>query len=253
MSNKDVMLLKGKTAIITGCNRGIGRATLEVLARNGADVFACVRQPSDDFQAFLDQLKADTGRRITPVYFDLADMEQVKTGARTIVATKERLDILVNNAGAIAAGPFAMLTEKTMREMFEINFFSQLIFTQQIVRTMARQKSGSIINISSSAAIEGNEGRAAYAAAKAAVIAESKVLSRELGPANVRVNVIAPGLTQTDMMTGSTPPDALQATLARTSLRRAGQPEEIAGAILFLASDLSSYMTGQVLRVDGGM
>ncbi|MBC7906144.1 MAG: SDR family oxidoreductase [Rhodospirillaceae bacterium] len=247
------MLLKSRTAIVTGCNRGIGKAVLETLAHNGADIWACARQPSDDFLAFIEDLKRATGSAIEPVFFDLADSAAVKEGVKAITGAKKPIDILVNNAGAIHTSPFMMLTEAKMREMFEVNFFSQMIFTQYIARTMVRQRKGSIINISSSAAIEGNEGRAAYAAAKSALITASKVMSRELGPANVRVNAIAPGLTQTDMMTGSTSADALTSTVERTAMRRVGKPEEIAGAVLFLASDLSSYVTGQVLRVDGGM
>jgi 3-oxoacyl-[acyl-carrier protein] reductase len=118
---------------------------------------------------------------------------------------------------------------------------------------MMRQKSGSIINISSSAALEGNEGRTAYASAKAAMITSTKVLAKELAPYNIRVNAVAPGLTQTEMMESSTPEDALKETLNRICMKRVGQPEEIANSVLFLASDLSSYMTSQVLRVDGGM
>ena len=118
---------------------------------------------------------------------------------------------------------------------------------------MMRQKRGSIINISSSAAIEGNEGRTAYAASKAAMICATQVMAKELGRYNIRVNAVAPGLTETDMMRESTKPDALEETLARTCLKRVGDPDEIANAILFLASDLASYVTGQTIRVDGGM
>jgi 3-oxoacyl-[acyl-carrier protein] reductase len=128
-----------------------------------------------------------------------------------------------------------------------------MLFTQFISRMMIRQKSGSIINISSSAAIEGNEGRTGYASAKASMIASTKVLARELAPYNIRVNSVAPGLTKTEMMMNSTPEDALQETLNRICLRRVGEPREIANTALFLASDLSSYTTCQVLRVDGGM
>ena len=135
----------------------------------------------------------------------------------------------------------------------EINLFSQLFLTQQISRIMSRQKSGSIINVSSSAAIEGNEGRLAYASAKAAMIASTKVMAKELAKFNIRVNAIAPGLTETDMMRNSTTEHSLEKTLERTCMKRVGRPEEIANVVLFLSSDLSSYMTSQVLRVDGGM
>jgi 3-oxoacyl-[acyl-carrier protein] reductase len=247
------MLLKGKNAIVTGCNRGIGRVIVETLAHNGANIWACARKPSDVFSTFIESLKAETNARIDPIYFDLADTAQIKNGIKTITAAKLPIDILVNNAGAIFTAPFIMTTEDKMREQFDVNFFAPIILSQYIARTMARQKSGSIINISSSAAIEGNEGRIAYASAKAALITATKVMSRELGALNIRVNAIAPGLTQTDMMTGSTAQDALDKTVDRLALKRVGRPEEIANTVLYLASDLSSYMTGQVLSVDGGM
>lgn len=247
------MLLKGKTAVVTGCNRGIGKAILEVFARNGANLWACVRQPDERFTDYITDLSQETGVTISPVYFDLADVEQVKAGARSIMLAKQPIDVLVNNAGIIATALFQMMPMDKMKEVFDINFFSQILLTQNISRIMTRRKSGSIINISSSAGIEGNEGRSAYAASKAAIICATKVMAKEFGAYAIRVNAIAPGLTMTDMMTDSTPDDALASTLQRTCMKRVGQPEEIANVALFLASDMSSYITGQVLRVDGGM
>ena len=247
------MLIKGKTAVITGCNRGIGKALLEVFAKNGANVWACVRKPDVDFTEYIKGLVAEIGVKIKPVYFDLQDSEQIKEGVKTIRSAKEPIDILVNNAGVIHTSLFQMTSIDKMREMFELNLFSQMLLTQQISKIMMRQKSGSIINLSSSAAIEANEGRTAYAASKSALITSTQVLSKELAGCGIRVNAIAPGLTQTDMMVESTPKDILANTLQRISMRRVGRPEEIAKTALFLASDLSSYMTGQVLRVDGGM
>jgi 3-oxoacyl-[acyl-carrier protein] reductase len=246
-------LLKGKTAVLTGSNRGIGRAILDVFAKNGANIWACVRKPDDRFTDYIETLTKETGVTISPVYFDLADVEQVKAGAKTIMSAKQPVDVLVNNAGTVYTALFQMTPVDKMKEVFQINFFSQMLLTQYITRIMIRQKSGTIINISSSAAIDGNEGRMAYAASKAAVIASTKVMAKELAAYNIRVNAIAPGLTETDMMRGSTPEDALASTLERTCMKRVGRPEEIANAVLFLSSDLSSYMTGQVLRVDGGM
>ncbi len=247
------MLLKGKTAVITGCSRGIGKAMLEVFAKNGANIWACLRKPDEKLTHFIAGLTSETGVTIIPLYFDLADATQVKTAIQTIISTKEAVDVLINNAGIIHTSLFQMTPIEKMKEIFEINFFSQMLLTQYIVRIMARQKSGSIINLSSSAAIEGNEGRSAYAASKAAFITATKVMAKELATHYIRVNAIAPGLTQTDMMTESTPEDALACTLKRICLKRVGRPEEIANAALFLSSDLSSYITGQVLRVDGGM
>lgn len=226
---------------------------MEVFARNGANVWACIRKPDERFASDAARLAQENGVTITPLHFDLADLGQVKEAGKTIAGSKQPVDVLVNNAGVIFTSLFQMTSVEKMKEVFETNFFSQMLFTQYIVKIMTRQKSGSIINLSSSAAIEGNEGRTAYAASKAALISSTKVLARELAAQNIRVNAIAPGLTQTDMMTGSTPADALTRTLQRISLKRVGRPEEIANAALFLASDLSSYMTGQVLRVDGGM
>lgn len=247
------MLLQSKSAVVTGSNRGIGKAIVEAFARNGADVWACARQPDDSFEAFVGELGAETGRAVTPVYFDLGDPDAIKQGAKQITAEKKPIDIVVNNAGAIFTAAYLMTPEREIRRMLDVNFIAPMLLTQILARTMLRQKQGSIINLSSSAAIEGNEGRSAYAAAKSAMIAGTKVMARELGSANIRVNAIAPGLTDTDMMNESTPEDALNETVARTALRRVARPAEIAGAALFLASDLSSYMTGQTLRVDGGM
>ena len=248
-----MLLLKNKNTVITGCNRGIGKEIVRVFAENGANIWACVREESGTFSKYINNLEQKHSVSINPVYFDLSDEEQIKTGVKTIKETKEPVDILVNNAGAIFTALFQMTSMKKLKEMFEINYFSQMLLTQYISRIMMRQKSGSIINISSSAAIEGNEGRTSYASSKAAIIASTKVLARELAPYNIRVNAVAPGLTQTEMMESSTTEDALQETLNRICMKRVGKPEEIANAILFLASDLSSYITRQVLRVDGGM
>lgn len=247
------MLLNGKWAVITGCNRGIGKAMLDVFSANGANIWACVRKEDSEFSAYIEKLSRENSVTINPVYFDFLDEEQIKVGVKTIRSAKLPVDIIVNNAGIIHTALFQMTPIAKMKEIFEVNFFSQMAFTQLIVRIMTRQKSGSIVNLSSSAAIEGNEGRTAYAASKSAIQISTKVMAKELAPYNIRVNSIAPGLTQTDMMEESTAEDALAFTLQRICMKRVGLPEEIAKVALFLSSDLSSYMTGQTLRVDGGM
>ena len=148
---------------------------------------------------------------------------------------------------------FQMTSIKKLKEVFEIDFFSQTNFTQYILKSMVKNKKGSILYISSSSALDGNEGRSAYSAAKSALITQSKVLSRELGVHNIRVNTIAPGLTDTNMMKKNTTQETIKDVLSRVSLRRIASTEEIANTALFLSSDLSSYITGQVIRVDGGM
>ena len=146
-----------------------------------------------------------------------------------------------------------MTSIKKLKEVFEIDFFSQTNFTQYILKSMMKNKKGSILYISSSSALDGNEGRSAYSSAKSALITQSKVLSRELGVHNIRVNTIAPGLTDTDMMKENTTQETIKDVLSRVSLRRTASTEEIANTAIFLSSDLSSYITGQVIRVDGGM
>ncbi len=246
-------LLKGKNAVVTGCNRGIGKEIVRVFAENEANIWACARKESATFKKYINDLEKKHSVSINPVYFDLNDEEQIKAGVKTIKQSKQPVNILVNNVGLIFTALFQMTSMEKLKEMFQINYFSQMLLTQYISRIMMRQKSGSIINISSSAAIEGNEGRTGYASAKAAMITSTKVLAKELAPYNIRVNAVAPGLTQTEMMVSSTPEDALKETLNRICMKRVGQPEEIANSVLFLASDLSSYITSQVLRVDGGM
>lgn len=246
------MLLGNKNAVITGCNRGIGKAILTIFAENGSNIWACARKPSDEFESYIKELSVRCDIVIWPVYFDLKDSEQVKSAVKTIMSAKKPVDVLVNNAGITYNALFQMSTVGKMKEVFDINFFSQIIFTQFIVKLMLRKKSGSIINIASSAGIDGNAGRSIYGASKAAIICVTKAMSAELGENGLRVNAIAPGITQTEMLSSMTE-EVIEDTVQQTHLKRAGDPDEIAKASLFLASDMSSYVTGQILRVDGGL
>ena len=247
------MLLQNKTAVVTGCNRGIGKKILEVFSANGATVFACVRNISKEFKSNIDEIEKNTKNKIIPIQFDLSNETQIKEATNSILASNKPIDILVNNAAMIHTAIFQMTSIKKLKEVFEIDFFSQTNFTQYILKSMIKNKKGSILYISSSSALDGNEGRSAYSSAKSALIAQSKVLSRELGVHNIRVNTIAPGLTDTDMMKENTTQETIKDVLSRVSLRRIASTEEIANTALFLSSDLSSYITGQVIRVDGGM
>ena len=247
------MLIQNKTAVITGCNKGIGKKILEVFSANGATIFACVRNVSEEFKTFANEMEKEFNNKIIPIQFDLNDENQVKKAASNILSSNSPIDILVNNAATIYTALFQMTSIKKLKETFETDFFSQTLFTQYILKSMIKKKSGSILYISSSSALDGNEGRSAYSSAKAAIIAQAKALSREVGMYNIRVNAIAPGLTDTDMMKENTPKEIVKEVASRTSLRRIANPQEIANAALFLSSDLSSYITGQVIRVDGGM
>jgi 3-oxoacyl-[acyl-carrier protein] reductase len=246
------MILKDKNAVVTGCLKGIGRSTMEIFARQGANVWACCQAPSDEFESQAKELAQETGTLIIPVYFDLADSEQIKAGVKAIMSAKRSVDILVNVAGMTHNALFHMTTMESMRQVFEIDFFSQMLVTQYLTKLMVRQKSGSVINVSSVTGMDGNPGQVAYSAAKAALIGATKTLAAELAEHNIRVNAVAPGVIKTDM-TADLAANKLDALVGKTKLGRSGLPEEVAKVMLFLASDLSSYMTGQVVRIDGGM
>ncbi len=246
------MLLQNKTAIITGSNRGIGKAVLETFAENGADIFACVRKETDEFSNVTARLAEKTGVFITPVYFDLAESEQVKSGIKSILSSKKQIDILVNNAGVASGSFFQMTSLKDLKQVFEINFFSQILFTQGISRYMTRFKTGSIINIASTAGLIGDAGMTSYGSSKAALMFATKTMATELGEMNIRVNAIAPSITKTDMF-DQMEEKARSKLIDASALKRPAEAVEVANVALFLASDLSSYVTGQVLRVDGGL
>lgn len=245
-------LLRGKNAIVTGCARGIGKSIVEIFAQHGASIWACARKKTEEFEQTLQLLSERYKVEIKPVYFDLTDKEQMKIAVRTIMSDKKDIDILVNNAGITYNALFQMSTIDKINEVFDVNFISPFLFTQYIVKLMLRKKSGSIINIASSAAIDGNPGRSVYGASKAALLCATKSLAAELGDQGIRTNIIAPGITKTEMLSSMTE-EVINQTVLNTDMKRAGEPMDIANAVLFLASDLSSYVTGQVIRVDGGM
>lgn len=248
------MLLEGKTAVITGCLQGIGRSTLDIFASNGANVFACCQFKTDEFVNHVKQLSEQYNVEIIPIYFDMMDNNQILQAAKLIHQYKKDIDILVNIAGIAKDALFHMITYEQMQITFQINFFSQIIFSQYITKLMLRNKKckGSVITISSIAALDGNIGQLVYASSKAALIAATKTMSSELGPKGIRVNAIAPGIISTDM-TKSISTDEMRRHMSRSKLKRSGKPDEVANVIMFLASDKADFITGEIIRVDGGI
>lgn len=239
-------------AIVTGARTGIGRATVEIYAKNGINVWACAHKKDVAFEQDMESLSLKYGVWIKPRYFDLEDEEEIKSEIKKIISEKESIDILVNNAGIPHGALLTMTTMKELRKVFEINFFSQVLITQMVSRIMIRQKSGIVVNIASVAGLDGDEGYTAYGASKASMAFFTKVASKELAEYGIRVNCIAPGLTETRMM-DCMEEGARNSMLYRASLKRAGKVEEIASAIYFLSSESASFITGQVIRVDGGL
>jgi 3-oxoacyl-[acyl-carrier protein] reductase len=246
------MMLSGKTAVITGANRGIGRSVVETFAAQGCNVLACVRVIRPETLSDFESLQVRHGVIITPIQLDLADGDSIKTAGREIIGQAGSLDIIVNNAGIASGGLFQMSSVADMRKVFEINLFSQLLLTQSLVRKMVRQKSGSIVNIASTAALIADPGTLAYGSSKAALTRASESMATELGAFNIRVNTISPGVTRTEMFDQMTE-SARNSLINRSALKRAAEPQEVANAALFLASELSVFITGQTLRVDGGI
>ena len=245
-------MLKNKNAIITGCNRGIGRSILEIFAKNQADIYACCRKENSDFTKLITDIKKKYKINIEPIYFDFANEDEMLAGFDKIKSFKNKIDILVNNAGVIHTSIFEMSSLKKFREIYEINFFSQIKFIQLVLKIINKDQFSSIINISSSSAEDSNFGRSIYSASKASIESLTKTLSSELSRYKIRVNAIAPGLTKTDMMTKNTSQDIVKKLEENNPLGRLGDPIDVANVTLFLASNLSSYVNGEIIRVDGG-
>jgi 3-oxoacyl-[acyl-carrier protein] reductase len=244
-------LLEGKVAIVTGASRGIGRGIAEVFAKHGAHVaftYSSSEGPALELQDELIQL----GVKAKAFKSNAASYDESEKLVADILLEFDRIDILVNNAGITRDNLLMRMSEADFDQVIETNLKSVFNMTKAVQRTMLKQRSGSIINMTSVVGVKGNAGQANYAASKAGMIGFTKSIALELGSRNIRCNAVAPGFIETEM-TGKLDEKTVQSWRDAIPLKRGGTPEDVANACLFLASDLAAYTTGQVLHVDGGM
>lgn len=245
------MSFAGKTALVTGGSRGIGRAVCLELARRGADVALCYAGNAQSAQETADAC-ARLGVRTLALQCDVSDAQAVKAMIRTVLAQFGRIDVLVNNAGVTRDGFLLMMKEADYDAVLDTNLKGTFLCLRAVVHTMMKQRYGRIVNLSSVTGLRGNAGQANYAASKAGVIGLTKAAARELAGKGVTVNAVAPGFIETDM-TAALGEAARSAVLPSIPVGRLGTAQEVARAVAFLASEEAAYITGQVLAVDGGM
>ena len=244
-------LLTGKTVLVTGATRGIGRAIALKFASEGADIAFTYRSQHEAARTLVEEIEA-MGVRVKAYTSDAADFAQAHEVVEDVKATFGRIDILVNNAGITKDGLMMRMDEAQWDAVIDTNLKSAFNFIHACTPIMARQRGGSMINMSSVVGVSGNAGQCNYSASKAGLIGLTKSIAKEMGPRGIRANCIAPGFIGTDM-TEALPENIRQEWEKQIPLRRAGKPEDVAGVALFLASDMSVYVTGQVINCCGGM
>jgi 3-oxoacyl-[acyl-carrier protein] reductase len=244
-------LLENKTVLITGASRGIGKGIATVFAEHGANVVFTYSSSVDAANALEKELKA-LGVQAKGYQSNAADFEQAQELVENVLSDFNTIDVLINNAGITKDNLLMRISEEDFDKVIEVNLKSVFNLTKAVQRTMLKQRNGSIINMSSVVGVKGNAGQSNYAASKAGIIGFSKSVALELGSRNIRCNVIAPGFIETEM-TAKLSEEVVAGWRAGIPLKRGGTPNDVANACVFLASDLSSYITGQVINVDGGM
>ena len=245
------MLLNGKTVLITGASRGIGSGIARVFAQNGANVAFTYSSSEAPALALKEEL-SKLGVKVKAYKSDASSFEACEKLASEVMSDFDSLDALINNAGITKDNLLMRMSEEDFDKVIEVNLKSIFNMTKAFQRVFLKQRNGSIINISSIVGVKGNAGQANYAASKAGMIGFTKSIALELGSRNIRANAIAPGFIETEM-TDKLDDAVVEQWRAGIPLKRGGTPEDVANACLFFASDLSSYITGQVLLVDGGM
>ena len=244
-------LLEGKTALITGASKGIGRKIAEKFAEHGANVAFTYLSSVEKGEALEQELQT-AGTKVRGYRSDASKFDQAEQLITDIVAEFGTIDIVVNNAGITKDGLLMRMSEQQWDEVLEVNLKSIFNVTKAASKIMMKNRKGVFINMSSVVGVQGNAGQGNYAASKAGIIGFSKSMAKELGSRNIRTNVVAPGFIKTEM-TEVLDPKVVEGWEAGIPLKRAGETEDVANACVFLASDLSSYITGQVIAVDGGM
>ncbi|MBE0422767.1 MAG: 3-oxoacyl-[acyl-carrier-protein] reductase [Lutibacter sp.] len=244
-------LLENKTALITGATRGIGKGIAQTFAKQGANVAFTYSSSAEAAEALEKELMS-FGIKAKGYQSNAANYEAAQELVAEVVKEFGTIDILINNAGITKDNLLMRISEEDFDTVIEVNLKSVFNLTKAVIRPMMKQRAGSIINMSSVVGLKGNAGQANYAASKAGIIGFSKSVALELGSRNIRSNVIAPGFIETEM-TASLPEETVKQWRDAIPLKRGGTPEDIANACVFLASDMSSYITGQTLSVDGGM
>ncbi|MCC8130087.1 MAG: 3-oxoacyl-ACP reductase FabG [Clostridiales bacterium] len=244
------MLLENKVAIVTGGSRGIGFATVQAFLEQGATVVLCASRQETAERAIAQLKESDPAAKVEAIWPELADYQAVKAAFDDVAARYGKIDILVNNAGVSESTPFTSYTEDTFDKVMDLNVKGVYNCSRAVVDGMKAQGGGGVLNTSSMVSVYGQPSGVAYPTSKFAVNGFTLSLARELGPAGIRVNAVAPGITLTDMMK-AVPEAYIKPLIAQIPLRRLGQPEDIANAFVFLASEKASYISGVVLQVDG--
>lgn len=245
-------LLKQKVCIITGAAQGIGKSIAERFALDGAIVYAC-----DRAEGVMDEwakaCSEDNNTRVLPLYFDVTDATTVKSAFMSVFKQEGRIDVLINNAGVVFNKKIGMILRPETELMFRVNVIAVIEMIQLVSRLMARNHSGSIVNIASVTAVLGSPGQSAYSATKGAIMAFTKSAAKELAPLGIRVNAVAPGIVKTERFSElyEESGEKIDTRIQKIALGRLGTPEDVANACAFLASDRSSYISGQILGVDG--
>lgn len=242
----------GKNVVITGCNRGIGKAMVEAFAKEGANIIACTRKLTPEIEAWYEELRQEHGVEVHAVQVEMGDKESVNAAIKAIFGLRIPVHVLINNAGIAHFDGLMKMQYETLEETFRVNYYGPLMLIKGLVMPMMKANGACVINMASVAGMDGTAGNCAYGASKAALILATKTLSKELAKPKIRVNAIAPSIVETDM--SATIDSAIrEEQLANTAVGRAASTEEIANVALFLASDKASYINGQIIRVDGGL